>query len=294
MLSYKQYKALNESIMPSFTLGLGKPNNLGLISPFAEAKKSKKKMDIKLDNDEDIEDDIEDDDETGDGETVQAASEKDEPEVDVHVDKDDEGGCGCGKTCKKSKKKMWKDDDDFSKKDTSDEDDGEEGSEEAADEEGEEDDGESSEKALDDKHPKSESDPDMESGEEISSKGPFYCKKSKKKMCSDSDVHKAIEKEEEKEHKDLDGDKEKGESKKHKEKVLGKDKVKKESAEMTESEKWLKSVVGPPAGQTYSDGLQDYLDFQKTYDQINNPSANPGDVGFAPQQKLGLSGSFFS
>ena len=50
MLSYKQWKTLNESILPSFTLGLGQPTNLGLQSAFGlgleESKKAAKKKSL--------------------------------------------------------------------------------------------------------------------------------------------------------------------------------------------------------------------------------------------------------
>ena len=85
MLSYKQWKSLNESILPSFNLGLGNPNSLGIQTPFGfeeakHGKKSKKKMP------------------TGDGEIVDASSKKDDPkedeeeevEVDVDVEKADD------------------------------------------------------------------------------------------------------------------------------------------------------------------------------------------------------------
>lgn len=101
LLTYKSWKSLNESIMPSFNLGLKSPNNLGIRNQFdfEEAKKkSKKKME--------------------DGEIVDPAAEKDKPEIDVKVDDndDDNEGCDtkmCGKMAKKkSKKKMWSDEDD--------------------------------------------------------------------------------------------------------------------------------------------------------------------------------------
>jgi hypothetical protein len=188
MLSYKQWKSLNESALSSFNLGLSAPNNLGIVSQFGfeetkHEKKKKKKMP------------------TGDGEIVDPSSKKDEPkksgDVDVEVEKgedskksDKPGLCGeCGKLCgvkakswaKKcmmcgkgmcgmmSKKKMdadesdWSDEDDADNKDEekvkkNDEDHDEDHDEDA--EEGDED------KKADDK------------------KKPF-CMKSKKKMFSD-------------------------------------------------------------------------------------------------------------
>ena len=48
MQSYKQWKLMNESILPSFNLGLGRPSNLGITSQFGfdegMHKKKKKKM----------------------------------------------------------------------------------------------------------------------------------------------------------------------------------------------------------------------------------------------------------
>ena len=49
MLSYKNWKIMNESILPSFNLGLGRHSNLGIQSQFgleesgAMHKKNKKK-----------------------------------------------------------------------------------------------------------------------------------------------------------------------------------------------------------------------------------------------------------
>ena len=105
LLSYKQYKLLNETLGSPITLGLARPTSLGLLGnrltpeeleaiELEEGKKKKKKMD---DGDE-----VEIDAETGDGEVVddEAAPPKDKPE-----EYDDEGGCGCGKfSCKKCKK----------------------------------------------------------------------------------------------------------------------------------------------------------------------------------------------
>ena len=33
MLSYKQWKTLNESVLPSFNLGISNPSNLGIQAP---------------------------------------------------------------------------------------------------------------------------------------------------------------------------------------------------------------------------------------------------------------------
>ena len=86
MLSYKNWKSLNESFFNQ-TLGLSNHQNLGLVSPsslfdpvHSEAKAKKEVIE----------------DESGDGETVPAASEKDDPKM---------GKCKyCGKYSKKMKK----------------------------------------------------------------------------------------------------------------------------------------------------------------------------------------------
>ena len=65
MLSYKNWKSLNESIL-SRSLGISSPQSLGLVSPIhTEAEKNKKVIE----------------DETGDGEVVPASSKKDEPSM---------------------------------------------------------------------------------------------------------------------------------------------------------------------------------------------------------------------
>ena len=116
MLSYKQWKSLNESVLPSFNLGLGRPSNLGISSQFGfeeakhgdHGKKMKKMKKMK-----------------GDSDLVEPAEKKDDPDVDVKLgDKGDVSCCGkCGSMakkhgkkhcgmCMKSKKKMWSDEDD--------------------------------------------------------------------------------------------------------------------------------------------------------------------------------------
>lgn len=114
MLSYKQWRMLNESVFPSFTLGVTSPNNLGVVGGngvgLEEAKG--KKMGKKMHGDE-----------GEDGELVDAIAPKDDPDVDVD-DEEHDGGCRfCGKNqkksakkqakhMKKSAKKMWSDEDD--------------------------------------------------------------------------------------------------------------------------------------------------------------------------------------
>lgn len=115
LLSYKQYKILNETLGSPITLGMAKPTNLGMIGnrltpeelaaiELEEGKKKKKKMDdgeaVEIDAD------------TGDGEVVddKKAPPKDKPCDCGSDDCPDCGGDsdikeeGCGK--KHSKKKM--------------------------------------------------------------------------------------------------------------------------------------------------------------------------------------------
>ena len=83
MLSYKNWKNINESVFSTaFNLGVRPMHNIGLTSPTGfdigetepvEEQKKKKRVDVE---------------ETGDGEIVDAASEKDKP---------GSGGCGCSK-----------------------------------------------------------------------------------------------------------------------------------------------------------------------------------------------------
>jgi hypothetical protein len=121
MLSYKQWKSINESVLPSFTLGLSNPLNLGI----------KAQGGVELD-------------EAGHGHHKKKKDNKEEPEVEVDVKEDDEK-CKCGKKCgmkcgKMSKKKMWSDEDDQEdEEEDHDEDSEEESEEEDHDEDSEED-----------------------------------------------------------------------------------------------------------------------------------------------------------
>lgn len=184
MLSYKQYKALNESVMPSFALGLASHTNLGINSPFAsfeEAKKvAKKKAKKKM---------FGDDEETGDGEMVPPASEKDEPDVDVEVGEEEaeDEDCGCKSMSKKkskktSKKKMWADEDDAQPEDEESDDSEEESEEEIEDGEEEE---------VPEGPCKADDVADEESGVALAGKGSpkelsFSKKKAKKSMKKES------------------------------------------------------------------------------------------------------------
>ena len=75
MQSYKQWKLMNESILPSFNLGLGRPSNLGITSQFGfdEGMHKKKKKKMKGE----------------DTDLVEPAEEKDKPKVDVEVEEKD-------------------------------------------------------------------------------------------------------------------------------------------------------------------------------------------------------------
>lgn len=101
MLSYKQYKLINESV-PSTTLGLGKLPTVGgivtnsglsasqtLADLIDEAKKKKKMLSDEVPV-EDEESEDEDDAETGDGEVVEPKSEKDVPVEDDEEEDDEE------------------------------------------------------------------------------------------------------------------------------------------------------------------------------------------------------------
>lgn len=275
MLSYKQFKALNESVMPSFTLGVANPANLGLSSPFAafqEAKKmAKKKAKKKM---------IGDEEETGDGEMVMPSSEKDEPDVDVDTGEDmgdeDMGGCDkCTKMSrKKSKKKMWSDEDDAApeEEDMGDEEEVPEDDEEMEDEEA----------------PVEDEEEDDESGEELAGKGsmgtagPMFSKKSKKKCGADMGDEGG---------KEMPDENELQFSKKKSKKNLKK--------EETEEDKWwssVKSMVTSNPNEKFSDGWTEYQSAEfKPIDTENltqavRPEPQAGEVGFAPQQM----GSFFS
>ena len=126
MLSYKQWKSLNESVLPSFTLGVSGPQNIGLqlqngfdLEEGRHAKKKKK--------------------------------DSEEPEVEVEVkekeekSKKDDKKCGmkCGKKCPKCSK-MFSDEEDYEdEEEDKDEDEGEE--EDKDEDKGEEDEGEEDE-----------------------------------------------------------------------------------------------------------------------------------------------------
>jgi hypothetical protein len=163
MLSYKQWKSLNESILPSFNLGLGGPSKIGLV------------MQNSFDTEE--------------GEIAEAKKGKKHPKVEVEVkDEEKEDGkpsCGkmCGKNCgkmcgKMSKKKMWSDEDD----NYEDEDEDMEDEDEDMDDE-EDEDMEDEDEDMDDEDDEDEDDEDedMEDEGEESAEMQFS-KKSKKKM----------------------------------------------------------------------------------------------------------------
>jgi hypothetical protein len=153
MLSYKQWKSINESVLPSFTLGLSNPLNLGIKAQggveLDEAGHSKKKKDK-------------------------------EPEVKVDVKEDDEE-CKCGKKCgmkcgKMSKKKMWSDEDDQEEEEFEDDHD-EDHDEEEEDDHDEDADEEEEEYDHDEDHDEDADEDHDEDAEEMK-----FSKKSKKKM----------------------------------------------------------------------------------------------------------------
>lgn len=108
-----------------------------------------------------------------------------------------------------------------------------------------------------------------------------------------------LESAEEETGEDLDGDEEEGEDMAHKEKVMGPMFSKKKSkkgmkAESAEEDEWwasVKSMLGPAPNTKYSDGWSEY--HEDALLPPNDPNAqvsqepSPGDVGFAPQQRLG-------
>lgn len=230
MLSYNQWKTLNESLF-STTLGVAGQTPLGVLNSLLdEAKaKGKKKM---------FGDDAEDDAETGDGEVVEPASEKDAPEddeVEVKMGGDEKGGCG---KCMKSKKKM-------SVKPTfTDEDDAEAGPEMDAEEGGEE--------------VPAEEDEAEEGDDEEQPCG-------KKKLPMPVNTPMAAKK-----------------------------KLKKE-AYLDDEADWLQSVqsmIGTgKVNVKFDDGFTRYFEDALIPPQDANAevteSPAPGDVGFAPEQRLG-------
>jgi len=269
MLSFQQWRMLNESFAGSYNLGLTNPQNLGLHNSsgfglgLEEAKaKHMKKSKKKMDPDE------------ADGEIVDAAAPKDDVDVDIDdddVDVDDEGDdvdpCGgkkfCGKNSKKkSKKKMMK----SKKKMWSDEDDAE---------------------------------ADLESGDDAG-------------LEDEDDA--GLEDAEEDAGEDLDGDDEEGEDEDHIAAVKGKKKPfppapmdtpmmsKKKSKKKMKSEafldndeEWLASVRGmmhSDLNQKFDDGFTRYYEDAlftpvDPNQSVQSDEPGPGQVGFAPSQRLG-------
>ena len=193
MISYKQWKLVNESVLPSFNLGLGRATNLGIQSQFGldeakAAKKKKKKM---------VDDEL-----VKPGKKADKPGEDDEPEVDVdvdgHDDDEDEGDdddgdkeeCGsyCAK-CAKSKKKCSMCSMMAKKKMASDE-----------DNEEEEDHDEDEEDHDEEDHDEEDHDEDEEDHDEDMKKDAKYCKMSKKKMGSDEDHDDDEESHDEEDH----------------------------------------------------------------------------------------------
>ena len=262
MLSYKQWKTVNESVISGVggCLGVSNPSSLGVMSPFGLSemakKKSKKKMDFDME------------DETGDGEVVDAASEKDEPEIDVDDagGEEHEGGCNmCGKnskkksakksakkSLKKSKKKMWGDEDDAAPEEEGGEEDmGDEDLEDAEEESGEDLDGDDEEGEGEDhvakmKAAKGKAHMDLAMGGGDEEEAPMFSKK------------KSAKKSEKKSEK----------------------KSQKESVEPEDTDWWnsVKTMMGSNPDQKFDDGWTQYHD---PLDPL------PGELGFAPQVRIG-------
>ena len=250
MLSYKQWKSLNESVLPSFTLGVSGPQNIGLqlqngfdLEEGRHAKKKKK--------------------------------DSEEPEVEVEVkekeekSKKDDKKCGmkCGKKCPKCSK-MFSDEEDYEdEEEDKDEDEGEEedkdedkGEEDKDEDEGEEDEGEEDEGEEDE-------------GEDEDEESSMKMKMSKKKMLKGSQ-HKL----------DVDGD---GKITKKDFEILRKKKKIKEQAENMDN--WWNSVnnmIGPLPGTKFNDGLFTPVDTENLAQAVRE-EPGPGEVGYAPSARLG-------
>jgi len=173
MLSYKQWKQLNESVFGSFPLGLSQTQSLGISSNVegaeiegVELEEGRKKKKVKVVEDE-----------TGDGEVVAPASKKDEPKS---------ASCGCSK-CGKNCKNMLSDEDDTDNEEDEDEDEDEEDTEDEddTDEDEEEDDtdeDDEDEDEEDDTDEDEEDDTDEDEDEdEDKEKAPKMMKKKMKK-----------------------------------------------------------------------------------------------------------------
>ena len=168
MLSYKNWKSLNESIF-NRSLGLSSPQSLGLISPIHSEGKAKKEV-------------IED--ESGDGETVPAASEKDEPKM-VKCKH-------CGKYSKMMKKEeMEHEEEESEEEDHKEEDHEDEGESEEEDheeeDESEEDEDESEEEDHDEEDEEESEEEDMEESKKHK-KGKKHMKHMKCMKC----MHEAV------------------------------------------------------------------------------------------------------
>lgn len=287
LLSYKEYKILNETLGSPITLGLGRPNNLGLRGnhfsaedleemEIEEGKKKKKKM---RDGEE-----FEIDAETGDGEVIDKDGVPPKHKPDLDSDDDDEEDLDDERSefCKKAKKYLKKE----AKKNMMgcpEKDDDEE------DEEDEEDD-----EDLD----------DME-GEELSfskKKAKKHLKKeAKKNMGHDVELEKDLDDDEEEDldDEDLDGEELEGDDeveggdlgmmKRKVNRFMKKKSKKKMTKEETDWWTSVHSMINHNPDAKFSSGFSALTDEQMgltprdTYEEV----PGPGEPGFAPSGRVG-------
>lgn len=247
MLSYKNWRMINEAILPNFSLGLATPTNLGISGSNLEEAKAKKMAA----------------DETGDGEMVDPASEKDVPECSR-----------CGKYAKKKMKKakkMW-----------SDEDDAEEAPEEEVEETPEGDEEEVPEEDVPEE--------DVDSEEEV----PEEDAEATEEPVEDEEVPMYSKKK----------------SKKSKKKMKAEETEAQEVQSEEEMAWWnsVHSMTEAPLNQKYYDGYTEYQPSESAdglFTPINQDelgisirqepgtAGEAGQVGFAPQGRMGLLGGTF-
>jgi len=314
MLSYKQWKTLNESILPSFNLGLGQPTNLGIQSAFglgleeskkAAKKKAKKKMEKDKYDDEDEDDDL-----------VEPSRKADDPDVEMMDDEDDdEDGDDDKKSCgnmskkmmksdekscgKMSKKKMWSDQDDEDDDDKEDDDDEDMDDEEDMDDKDDEDMDDKDDEDMDDEDMDDKDDEDMKgmgmkgmgmkgmkpkltgkggnASGSMGQEGPMFAKKKSKKMMLKGGQHKIDA------NKNGKIDAEDFKILKSKKK---KDKVK---AEAAEADWWnsVHSMLGDTPGTKYNSGCDDLFTTIDTENLTQAVRPEPGQPGWAPQTRIG-------
>jgi len=271
MLSYKQWKNLNESILPSFNLGLANPSKIGMV----------------MQNGFDIEE----------NELAEAKKGKKHPKVEVEVKEEDKDGkktCGkmCGKNCgkmcgKMSKKKMWSDEDDNyedeeeTEEDSEEEeegDDSEEETEEDADEEGDDSEEEEEEEEEEADEDDSEEDTEEDENDAEAEAEMKFSKKSKKKMLKGAQKKLDLNKNGKLDAEDF-------------EMLRKKKKMKKEETEWWNS---VNGMISDPA-QKFDDGFGGIFQSQHfTPVDVDNLTVAvrepaPGEVGFAPSGKIATS-----